>query len=227
MTYQLAVLNQAGVRPGQLLQLLHDPVERPRGRDPVACGARPASIADVPLRCRSHRCHALSADHRRRVRAPSRGPPGGAADDDPVGRLRPHKLMPAVIVIDLLLTLQHHLPLGVAFAWLAYPLAWFAFTLIRGAGSTGAPVSLRRRRDATLWPRPRQQDRDGRRDGARRPCARMARESEGGAVNASSAGRRLAAKPFGEAVQRCLGARRTASADRRDAGGMGCSASTT
>ncbi len=45
-----------------------------------------------------------------------------------------HKLMPAVIVIDWLVDPpRHRLPLGVAFAWLAYPLAWFAFTLIRGA----------------------------------------------------------------------------------------------
>jgi hypothetical protein len=44
-----------------------------------------------------------------------------------------HKLLPAVIVIDWLVDCpQHRLPLGVAFGWLAYPLAWFAFTLIRG-----------------------------------------------------------------------------------------------
>ena len=45
-----------------------------------------------------------------------------------------HKLVPAVIVIDWLVDPpRHRLPLAVAFAWLAYPLAWFAYTLVRGA----------------------------------------------------------------------------------------------
>ena len=45
-----------------------------------------------------------------------------------------HKLVPAVIVIDWLVDPpRHRLPLAVAFAWLAYPLAWFAYTLLRGA----------------------------------------------------------------------------------------------
>ena len=45
-----------------------------------------------------------------------------------------HRLIPVVVVADWLLEpARHRLPLWVAGAWLAYPAAWFAFTLVRGA----------------------------------------------------------------------------------------------
>jgi hypothetical protein len=45
-----------------------------------------------------------------------------------------HQAMPVLVVADFLIDPpRHRLPLVVALAWLAYPLAWFAYTLIRGA----------------------------------------------------------------------------------------------
>lgn len=45
-----------------------------------------------------------------------------------------HTLIPIVLVADWLLEpARHRLPLWVAGAWLCYPAAWFAYTLIRGA----------------------------------------------------------------------------------------------
>src|SRR5204863_1852928 len=45
-----------------------------------------------------------------------------------------HKLIPIVLVVDWLLEpARHRLKLWLAAAWLAYPAAWFAYTLIRGA----------------------------------------------------------------------------------------------
>jgi len=45
-----------------------------------------------------------------------------------------HKLMPVVLVADWLLDPpRHRLPLWAAAAWLAYPLTWFLYTVLRGA----------------------------------------------------------------------------------------------
>ena len=45
-----------------------------------------------------------------------------------------HRLMPIVLVLDWLLDRPRHvLPWWTAAAWLAYPLAWLAYTLLRGA----------------------------------------------------------------------------------------------
>jgi hypothetical protein len=45
-----------------------------------------------------------------------------------------HKLIPIVVVADWLIDPPHHrLRLRVALAWLSYPAAWLAYTLIRGA----------------------------------------------------------------------------------------------
>jgi hypothetical protein len=45
-----------------------------------------------------------------------------------------HYLIPVVLVVDWFLDPpRHRLGLKVAVAWLAYPLAWFAYTLIRGS----------------------------------------------------------------------------------------------
>jgi hypothetical protein len=45
-----------------------------------------------------------------------------------------HKLMPVVLVADWLVdSPRHRLPWWTVLAWLAYPLAWFAYTLARGA----------------------------------------------------------------------------------------------
>lgn len=45
-----------------------------------------------------------------------------------------HKLMPVVLVADLLIDPpRHRLPRWTALAWLAYPVGWFAYTLVRGA----------------------------------------------------------------------------------------------
>lgn len=44
-----------------------------------------------------------------------------------------HKLIPIVVVADWLVDPpRHRLPLRVAGAWLAYPAAWLAYTLVRG-----------------------------------------------------------------------------------------------
>jgi hypothetical protein len=44
-----------------------------------------------------------------------------------------HKLMPVVLVVDWLVDpARHRLPWWTVLAWLAYPFAWFAFTLVRG-----------------------------------------------------------------------------------------------
>jgi hypothetical protein len=46
-----------------------------------------------------------------------------------------HKLMPVVLVADWLVDPpRHRLPGWTVLAWLTYPLAWFAYTLARGAG---------------------------------------------------------------------------------------------
>jgi hypothetical protein len=51
-----------------------------------------------------------------------------------------HKLVPAVVVIDWLVDPpRNRLPLGVVFAWLAFPLAWFAYTLARGRSADWYP----------------------------------------------------------------------------------------
>ena len=48
-----------------------------------------------------------------------------------------HDLIPVVLVADWLIDPpRHRIPLRVALSWLAYPLAWFGYTLVRGA-STG------------------------------------------------------------------------------------------
>jgi hypothetical protein len=45
-----------------------------------------------------------------------------------------HQAMPVVLVADLLIEPpRHRLPLGIALAWLAYPLLWFGYTLVRGS----------------------------------------------------------------------------------------------
>lgn len=45
-----------------------------------------------------------------------------------------HKLMPVVLVVDWLTDPpRHRLPLKVAAAWLSYIVAWFVYTLVRGA----------------------------------------------------------------------------------------------
>jgi hypothetical protein len=45
-----------------------------------------------------------------------------------------HKLVPIVFVIDWLIDPpRHRFPVRLGFAWLGYPLSWFAYTLIRGA----------------------------------------------------------------------------------------------
>jgi hypothetical protein len=45
-----------------------------------------------------------------------------------------HYLIPVVVVADWFVDPpQHRLGIGVALAWLVYPLAWFAYTLIRGS----------------------------------------------------------------------------------------------
>jgi hypothetical protein len=44
-----------------------------------------------------------------------------------------HTLIPIVVVVDWLVEpSRHRLPLRVALAWLAYPIAWRANTLVRG-----------------------------------------------------------------------------------------------
>jgi hypothetical protein len=45
-----------------------------------------------------------------------------------------HTLQPIVLVVDWLIDPpRHRLPWSVAAAWLAFPAAWFAYTLVRGA----------------------------------------------------------------------------------------------
>jgi hypothetical protein len=44
-----------------------------------------------------------------------------------------HKLMPVVLVVDWLVDRpRHRLPAWTVLAWLAYPAAWFGYTLVRG-----------------------------------------------------------------------------------------------
>lgn len=51
-----------------------------------------------------------------------------------------HKLMPLVLVVDWLIDPpRHRLPLQVAAAWLSYIVAWFVYTLVRGADADWYP----------------------------------------------------------------------------------------
>jgi hypothetical protein len=51
-----------------------------------------------------------------------------------------HKLIPIVCVADWLIDPpQHRLPMRTAGFWLAYPLAWFVYTLARGPGANWYP----------------------------------------------------------------------------------------
>ena len=51
-----------------------------------------------------------------------------------------HTLIPVVLVVDWLLEpAQHRLPHWAAVAWLAYPVAWFGYTLVRGAAEDWYP----------------------------------------------------------------------------------------
>jgi hypothetical protein len=57
-----------------------------------------------------------------------------------------HTLMPIVLVVDWLIEpARHRLPVWVAGAWLAYPAAWFVYTLVGGCGRRLVSVPLRRR----------------------------------------------------------------------------------
>jgi hypothetical protein len=54
-----------------------------------------------------------------------------------------HKLMPVVLVVDWLLEpARDRLPLWTAAGWLAYPLAWFTYTLVRGASEHWYPYAF-------------------------------------------------------------------------------------
>jgi hypothetical protein len=51
-----------------------------------------------------------------------------------------HTLIPIVVVADWLVEpARHVLPFRVALAWLAYPVAWFTYTLVRGASEHWYP----------------------------------------------------------------------------------------
>jgi hypothetical protein len=51
-----------------------------------------------------------------------------------------HKLVPVVLVVDWLVDPpRHRFPLRLGLAWLAYPVAWFAYTLVRGASEDWYP----------------------------------------------------------------------------------------
>lgn len=51
-----------------------------------------------------------------------------------------HKLLPIVVVADWLIDPpRHRLPIPVAAAWLTYPIAWFGYTLARGASENWYP----------------------------------------------------------------------------------------
>ncbi len=51
-----------------------------------------------------------------------------------------HKLMPIVLVADWLLDPpKHRLPRWTVLAWLSYPLAWIAYTLVRGESESWYP----------------------------------------------------------------------------------------
>ena len=51
-----------------------------------------------------------------------------------------HKLMPVVLVADWLVDRpRHRLPRWAVLAWLAYPLAWLGYTLVRGASADWYP----------------------------------------------------------------------------------------
>jgi hypothetical protein len=54
-----------------------------------------------------------------------------------------HKLIPIVLVVDWLLEpAGHRLRLWIAAAWLTYPAAWFAYTLLRNADTGWYPYPL-------------------------------------------------------------------------------------
>jgi hypothetical protein len=51
-----------------------------------------------------------------------------------------HRVIPIVLVVDWLAAPpRHRLPLWIAGAWLAYPAAWLAYTLVRGAATGWYP----------------------------------------------------------------------------------------
>ena len=51
-----------------------------------------------------------------------------------------HYLIPVVLLVDWFIDPpRHRLGLKIAFAWLAYPLAWFAYTLVRGSATKWYP----------------------------------------------------------------------------------------
>jgi hypothetical protein len=51
-----------------------------------------------------------------------------------------HYLIPVVLVVDWFLDPpRHRLGLRIALAWLAYPLAWFAYTIVRGSSTAWYP----------------------------------------------------------------------------------------
>lgn len=101
-----------------------------------------------------------------------------------------HKLMPVVLVADWLIDpSRHKLPRWTVLAWLAYPLAWFTYTLVRGEIVDWYPLPVRRRVEARLRRGARALRRPLRRLRPRRRRAPLARQPARSLDGASRDGR--------------------------------------
>ena len=67
-----------------------------------------------------------------------------------------HYLIPIVLLVDWFIDPpRYRLGLRIAFAWLAYPVGWFAYTLVRGQRDRLVPVPVRRCHPARVRGSPR------------------------------------------------------------------------
>ena len=168
------------------------------------------------------RSRSLHRDHGRRVRAPPLGPTRSGPDGLPWVDFVVHKLMPILVVADWLVEPpRHRLPRWTAAAWLVYPLAWFVYTLARGAIADWYPYPFVDVSELGTRPCSRERSRSGSDSGSR---TRLCSGSGTGALGGRA--RREQARAEAGTLRRPWSTVRNASSSSPRLPTSGCRAST-